>query len=79
MPPSDACYYVTDPPEFDYIDGLFHIRQRLDGRIVERVMRPHVFLLALRRAAEVARAHRMGGAVVIPFAREDDEEAAASH
>jgi hypothetical protein len=76
----EACFYVQEPPEIEYRDGMFHLTTVVGEYRFERVMRPHVFMLALRRAAEAARKHRMGGAVVIPFEREDDsEDAAATH
>jgi hypothetical protein len=80
LPSLDAVFFVDQPPEFEYRDGLFHLVTTVGQYRFERVMRPHVFMLALRRAAEAARKHRMGGAVVIPFEREDDsEDAAAAH
>jgi hypothetical protein len=84
MPPRDfeAVSYIVEPPEFEYRDGHFHIRQRFsESCVIERVMAPHVFMLSLRRAAEAAREHRLGGAVIIPFERPEDtgEETAAAH
>jgi hypothetical protein len=78
LPKLDASFFVDEPPEIDYRHGLFHITQTIGDYRFERVMRAHVFLLTLRRAAEAARKHRLGGAVVIPFER-SDEDAAAAH
>ena len=77
----DACFFVDQPPDNEYVDGLFHIVQQIGEYRFERVMRPTVFLLSLRRSAEAARKHRLGGAAIIPFERPDDaaEETAASH
>jgi hypothetical protein len=77
-PAVEASFYVTEPPEIEYIDGMFHVTQTVGNYRFERVMRPHVFMLGLRRAAEAARKHRLGGADIIPFQRELDE-AANSH
>jgi hypothetical protein len=52
MPAIEACYFIEEAPEFDYRKGLFHVRQRIGDRTFERVMSPHVFMVALRRAAE---------------------------
>lgn len=58
---------VEEAPEIEYRNGLFHVIQRIGERRFERVMRPHIFLLGLRRAAEAARKHRFAGAEIIPF------------
>ena len=58
---------VEDAPEIEYRNGLFHIIQRIGEHRLERVMRPHIFLLGLRRATMAARQHRFGGAEIIPF------------
>lgn len=71
----DACYFVDEPPEFTYAEGLFHVAVNVGGRRIERVMRPHVFMLALRKAAEAAREHRFDN--IIDFPAKEDE--AASH
>jgi len=79
-PAFDAVFYVEEPPEIELgPDGMFHIIQtyRKDGMRIERVMRPHTFMLALRRAAEAARKHRMGGAAIIEFPKPDGEAASA--
>ena len=71
--------WIREPPEFTYESGLFHITQKYsDGLTIERVMSPHIFMLALRRAAECARLHKFGGAQIIDFPVQD-EESAASH
>ena len=71
----EACFFVEQPPEFDYRDGLFHIVQTVGNYRFERVMAPHVFMRTLRRAAECARKHKFGGADIIPFRK--DEAASA--
>lgn len=74
----DAVMFVTEAPEFDYIGGLFHIRQKVsDECVIERVMSPHIFMLALRRAAEAASRHKFGSAEIIDFPKSD--EAPAQH
>lgn len=76
----DAVMLVNEPPEFTYSGGLFHIKQRYSETcVIERVMRPSVFLLALRRAAEAARQHKFGGAQIIDFPASDSEEVKARH
>lgn len=69
----EACYFVDEPPEIDYRDGLFHIVQQIGGCRCERVMRPYVYMVSLRRAAEAARKHRFGSAEILPFRTEFDE------
>lgn len=77
MPPKspDACFYVTEPPEFDYREGLFHITVEVGGLRTERVCKPHVFMLGLRRAAECAKKHKFGGADILPFTRAEEDVA----
>jgi hypothetical protein len=75
----DAIIFVEDAPEIEYRKGLFHIRQRIsDTAVIERVMRPNTFMLALRRAAEAAHQHKFGGAEIIDLASRH-EEATATH
>jgi hypothetical protein len=63
----DAVMFVDEPPEFEYRDGMFFIRQRISETcIIERVMRPSIFMQSIARAAAVAREHRLGGAEIIP-------------
>ena len=75
LPSFDACFYSEEPPQFDYRHGLFHITTQQGGIRIERVMRPHVFILGLRRAAECARKHVFGGAEIIDFPATGDEVA----
>lgn len=63
-----ACF-VEEPSSFEYRDGLFRIVQMVGNRRYECVMSPHVFMRALRHAAECARKHRFGGAEIIAFPR----------
>jgi hypothetical protein len=76
--PVEACFFIEQPPEFEYRNGLFHVTQTVGGYRFERVMRPHIFMLALRRAAECAKAHKFGGAEIIDFPGKD-EVVAAGH
>lgn len=74
----DVAAFIQEPPEFFYRGGMFHIRQRFsDSCTIERVMPPHVFFLAVRRAAECAKQHRFGSAEVIDFPSADDASPAA--
>ena len=74
----DAVLFISEPPEFDYIGGLFHIRQKVGADcVIERVMRPHVYMQSVRRAVEAARKHRFGGAEIIDFPQ--GEEAESGH
>ena len=59
--------FVEETPEFEYRNGLFHVVRRLGEERIERVMSPHVFMRALRKAAECAREHRFAGATILPF------------
>jgi hypothetical protein len=80
MPLPDVCYFISDPPEFEYRGGMFHVTQRFgDNLSIERVMSPHLFMLALKRAAECAKKHRFGGAEIIDFPANKDEAASAGH
>ena len=74
LPSFDACFYIEEPPEFDYRNGLFHIVQtyKQGAMRIERVMRPHTFLRGLRRAAECAKKHKFGGAEIIDFPVKDE-------
>lgn len=67
----EACFYIQEPPEFEFCDGLFHIKQRIGGYTFDRVMSPHVFLQTLRRANQaLTRYHE--GATVIDFKAASD-------
>ena len=81
MPASKIAAWVSEPPDFTYESGMFHIRQKLsENCVVERVMSPNVFFMALRRAAECAKQHHFMRAEVIDFpGATDDEIAASSH
>ena len=73
----DVAAYIGEPPEFRYEGGMFHVTQRYsDSCIIERVMPPHVFMLALKRAADCAALHFRGGAEVISLAKKIEERAA---
>lgn len=72
----EACFFVEEPPEFEYRNGMFHIVQVVGDYRFERAMAPSVFMLALRRAAECAREHKFGGADILDFA---EKKAARSH
>jgi hypothetical protein len=75
----EACFFIEEPPEFDYRDGLFHVRQTVGDMVFERVMRPHVFILSLKRAADAAGQHFRGGAEIIDLAKRLEDRAAAHH
>lgn len=68
----EATFFVEEPPEFEYRDGLFRITQVVGSIRVERVMSPHVYMRAVRRAVECARQHKFGGAEVIEFPKQSD-------
>jgi hypothetical protein len=70
--PGDVVF-EREPPEFDYCDGLFHIRYTKGSHRIERVMLPSVFMRMLRGAAECARKHRFAGAEIIDFITERDK------
>lgn len=69
--------FVEEPPEITYREGLFHVVQRYsDDCVIERVMSPAVFMLALKRAADAASLHFKSGAEVFSFAQAIAEKAA---
>ena len=64
--PFNSIAFVEEPPEFDYRDGHFHIRQRFTSEcIIERVMSPRTFFESIARAVECSRLHRIGGAEIV--------------
>jgi hypothetical protein len=78
MPLPDVCYFISEPPQFEYRGGMFHVTQRFSDNLkIERVMSPHLFMLALRRAAECAKRHKFGGAQIIDFPKTEDEASTA--
>jgi hypothetical protein len=68
----DISYFIEEPPEFELRGGLFHITQKIGDQTFERVMRPSVFMVALRRAAEAARKHRFASAEIVEFAKREE-------
>jgi hypothetical protein len=51
---------------------MFHVTQRFSDNLkIERVMSPHLFMLALRQAAECAKKHPFGGAQIIDFPKDE--------
>jgi hypothetical protein len=78
----DAIIFCEDPPTIELRNGMFHITQQISpGYFTERVMRPHVFLKALRAANRVAAEFHRGrrNVVAIPAITETDEEEAVAH
>jgi hypothetical protein len=71
----DAVFFCEEPPEIEYRSGNFHVVQTIGQYRFERVIPPHTFLKALRRANAAVRAWQ-GGAEVISFPTPDSEEAA---
>jgi hypothetical protein len=59
----EAVFYVREAPEFEFHDGMFHVRQTIGGYRFERVMPPRVFLQSIARAVEVAKQYRRGNVV----------------
>jgi hypothetical protein len=51
----DACFYVDEPPDLEYRNGLFHITQQVGSYRFTRVMRPHTFLQTVRKFSAVAK------------------------
>lgn len=50
----DAAIYVKSAPEFRFEDGMFHICHKVGAGGVEFVMRPSLFIKALRAANKAA-------------------------
>ena len=75
----DARFFVEEPPDIEYRDGLFFVCQTIGDYRFERVMRPGVYMAALKHAADVAGEHFKGGAEVISLAKRLEERAASGH
>jgi len=61
----DASFYVEEPPEVEYRDGLFFIVQMVGGYRFERVMRPATFARTVWKFEQALSQFR-GNAKVIP-------------
>jgi diacylglycerol kinase family enzyme len=81
MPASlDACFFVSEPPEIELRDGLFHVCRTVGGMRFELVMLPSVFARGAWRADQALSRFRAGANVVEIKARaEADEEVVAAH
>lgn len=78
LPALDASFFVEEPPEFEFHDGLFHITTKIGGCRFERVMRPSVFFEAIAKAVDTSRKYRGRGAVVSIVPRDKHQAASAS-
>ena len=79
MQPNTKAFYVEEPPEIEYRDGLFHVIQIIGDHRYERVMLPHVFAKALWRAEQALSQFRSGANVVELRAKVPPEDASIAH
>jgi hypothetical protein len=75
----EAVFYVEDPPEIEFRDGLFHLATTIGGMRFERVMLPHVFAKSIWRGEQALRLFRSGANVVELRAKVPDEDCPAAH
>jgi hypothetical protein len=60
----DACFFVDEPPEIEFRDGMFRITQRVGNYSFERAMSPHVFAKTVWRGEQALALFRSGAKVV---------------
>jgi hypothetical protein len=75
----DAVFFVGEPPDIEYRDGLFYLRTQVGEYRFERVMQPSTFARAVWRAEQALALFRQGANVVELKAKVDPEEVAAEH
>ena len=75
----DACFFVDEPPEIEFRDGLFRIVQTIGRYRFERVMSPHVFSKAVWRGEQALALFRNGAEVIELKAKVPPEEPDAIH
>lgn len=61
---TDACFYVKEPPTYEFIDGMFHAHQAIGDYRFERVMSPHVFRRLVRAANEALALYEQGSNII---------------
>lgn len=75
----EACFFVTEPPDIQYRDGMFHIVQVIGNYRFERCMLPATFMQTVVRFVEAARQHRVKRGLLFDLPRlVEDEEAHAA-
>jgi len=75
----DASFYVDEPPEIEYRDGLFFIVQMVGGYRFERVMRPNTLARTVWRFEQALALFRRGDNVIELKSKVADEELPAAH
>jgi len=80
MPVSlEASFYVDEPPEIEYRDGLFFVATTIGGMRFERVMLPSTFAKSVWRSQQALALFRGGANVVELKSKVADEELPAAH
>lgn len=59
-----ACFFVDEPPEIEFRDGLFHVIYAAGEKTIERVMLPSVFARTIWRGEQALATFRKGAEVV---------------
>jgi hypothetical protein len=59
----EATFFVDEPPEFEYRDGLFRVVVMVGGQRIERVMQPSTFARSVWRAEQALALFRSGANV----------------
>jgi hypothetical protein len=60
----EISFFVSEPPEITYRDGLFFVAANIGGERIERVFTPHAFARAVWRAEQALALFRSGQNVV---------------
>lgn len=56
----DATILLEEPPEIEFIDGLFYVTDRVGNLVIRRCLRPSTFLKGVRRGMEAAKCFSSG-------------------
>lgn len=62
----DATILLEAPPDFEIVDGLVYITDRIGSLTIRRVMRPHAFELSMRKCQQMLADWHVRR-VVVPF------------
>jgi hypothetical protein len=69
----EATFFVDEPPEIEFRDGLFRVVTEVGGERFERVMQPSTFARSVWRAEQALALFRNGANVVELKAKVPDE------
>lgn len=59
--PIEACFYIDEPPEIEFVDGMFRITQRVGNYSFERAMQPSTFFKTVALGEEAIRQYQETG------------------